>query len=141
AKAAVAGSVGSVLIILGLFRFEGFSRAVFFLDGLLLLSLLCGTRLAFRMLRSLLPQPGRAGAQRVLIYGAGDAGELLVRELRNNQGHSCVPVGFLDDDPLKKGRIIHGLRVLGGNGAFLSICEQQQVSEVVISSNKFTDER
>ena len=49
----------------------------------------------------------------MLIYGAGDGGELLVRELQNNFQLGLTPVGFLDDDPQKHGRVIHGLRVFG----------------------------
>jgi FlaA1/EpsC-like NDP-sugar epimerase len=52
-----------------------------------------------------------------------------------------APVGFLDDDPAKTGKVIHGLRVFYGNGDFGSICEQQQVDELVISSLKMPDER
>jgi FlaA1/EpsC-like NDP-sugar epimerase len=50
-------------------------------------------------------------------------------------------VGFADDDPLKKGTVIHGLRVFGGNGTLSSICREQQVEEVVLSSAKFSEER
>ncbi|HVG38230.1 MAG TPA: hypothetical protein VM870_03015, partial [Pyrinomonadaceae bacterium] len=45
------------------------------------------------------------------------------------------------DDPLKKGKVIHGLRVFEGNGKFRGICRQQNVEEVLISSTRFTDER
>jgi UDP-GlcNAc:undecaprenyl-phosphate GlcNAc-1-phosphate transferase len=141
AKAVVLGSLLCVAVVLLLFRFEGFSRAVFVLDGVLFFGLLSGSRMAFRFLRRLLPHPSRDDARRVLIYGAGDGGELLARELLSNRSLNTVPVGFMDDDPMKKGKVIHGLRVLGGNGSFLSICSQQDVKEVVISSNRFTEER
>ena len=140
AKAVVAASVVSALALLFAFRFEGFSRVVFILDGLILLVLLTGSRLTFRLFREL-PAPGTSSGHRVLIYGAGDAGELLARELLNNASLQCTPVGFADDDPLKKGKIIHGLRVFGGNGSFLTICGQQAIDEVLISSMKFTPER
>lgn len=140
-RAVLLGSVASVVVLLYVFRFQGYSRAVFVLDGLLLLALLLASRLAFRVLRKLIPQAGPPVGRRALIYGAGDAGALLLRELRNNPERACVPVGFLDDDPNKKGRIIHGLRVLGGNGSMLSICAEQAAEEVLISSTSFTDER
>jgi FlaA1/EpsC-like NDP-sugar epimerase len=66
---------------------------------------------------------------------------LLLRELLNNRNLGCVPVGFADDDPLKKGAVIHGLRVHGGNGSLGRICEEQRVEEVVISSTRFSEER
>jgi UDP-GlcNAc:undecaprenyl-phosphate GlcNAc-1-phosphate transferase len=140
-KAVAAGSVASLLAVLLLFRFEGFSRVVFVVDGLLLLLLVCGSRLAFRLLRSLLPAPRPAGGRRALIYGAGDGGELLLREMRNNPGLGCVPVGFADDDPLKKGKVIHGLRVFGGNGSFQTICREQRVEVVYLSSGRFSPAR
>jgi UDP-GlcNAc:undecaprenyl-phosphate GlcNAc-1-phosphate transferase len=140
AKAVVISSVASVLTLLFAFRFEGYSRAVFILDGMILLMLLAGSRIAFRLFRKALPAGGGAG-RRVLIYGAGDAGELLLREILNNSQLQYTPVGFVDDDSLKKGKVIHGLRVFGGNGTLRGVCEQQRVEEVLISSSKFSEER
>ena len=51
----------------------------------------------------------------MLIYGAGDGGELVLRELRNNSDWKYTPVGFVDDDPFKKDKVIHGLPVFGGS--------------------------
>src|SRR2546423_9598179 len=139
AKAVVSGSVASVLALLFAFRFEGFSRAVFVLDAMIFFLMLAGSRVAFRLLRQVLPAGPGAG-RRVLIYGAGDAGELLLREMRNNLQLQYTPVGFVDDDPFKKGKVIHGLRVFGGNGQLRRICEGQRVEEVFISSSKIDDE-
>jgi UDP-GlcNAc:undecaprenyl-phosphate GlcNAc-1-phosphate transferase len=140
AKAVIAGSVASVLVLLFAFRFQGFSRAVVVLDAMILFLMLAGSRMAFRLFRRLLPAP-TAGGRRVLIYGAGDGGELLLREMRNNMQLQYTPVGFVDDDPFKKGKVIHGLRVFGGNGHLRRICEEQSVEEVLISSSKIEEER
>jgi UDP-GlcNAc:undecaprenyl-phosphate GlcNAc-1-phosphate transferase len=140
AKAVAAGSVTSVLALLFAFRFQGFSRAVFVLDAMIFFLMLAGSRVAFRLFRQLLPAPS-AGGRRVLIYGAGDAGELLLREMRNNLRLQYTPVGFVDDDPFKKGKVIHGLRVFGGNGHLRRICEEQNVEEVLISSSRIDGER
>jgi UDP-GlcNAc:undecaprenyl-phosphate GlcNAc-1-phosphate transferase len=140
-KGVIAGSAASALAILFAFRFESVSRTVFILDALLMLMLLAGSRMAFRLFRQILPtQTAREGC-RVLIYGAGDAGELLLRELMNNRELQYAPVGFVDDDPNKKGKVIHGLRVFGGNGNLRSICREHQVEEVLVSSSRFSDER
>jgi UDP-GlcNAc:undecaprenyl-phosphate GlcNAc-1-phosphate transferase len=141
AKANLLGSIGSVLVILFAFRFEGVSRAVFVLDAMLMLMMLAASRMAFRLFRQVLPVSNTRPGRRVLIYGAGDAGELLLRELINNRELQYAPVGFLDDDPNKKGKVIHGLRVYAGNGALRKICQQQRVSEVLISSLHFSEER
>lgn len=140
AKAVAAGSVASVLVLLFAFRFQGFSRAVFILDAIIFFLMLTGSRAAFRLFRQMMPAPSNGG-RRVIIYGAGDGGELLLREIRNNLALQYNPIGFLDDDPLKKGKVIHGLRVFGGNGNLRGICQDQRVEEVLISSLKIDEER
>jgi UDP-GlcNAc:undecaprenyl-phosphate GlcNAc-1-phosphate transferase len=141
ARAVFAGSVLCAVTILFFNRFEGLSRAVFALDGLLLLAMLIGSRLSFRLLyRAIRPRP-HVDARRVLIFGAGDGGELLAREMFNNPKLRRVPVGFADDDPLKQGRVIHGLRVLGGHESLLEICSTYRVDEVIISTGKVPEGR
>jgi UDP-GlcNAc:undecaprenyl-phosphate GlcNAc-1-phosphate transferase len=139
---AVAVAVGAAaLAVLFLFRFERQSRAVFVIDGALLLLGIAGTRVSFRLLRNWLlrrrPRPGR----RVLIYGAGDGGELLLRELSNNHAHGLVPVGFLDDDPQKAGRLIHGVRVLGPGEQLPRLLTEERIDEVLISTERMEEER
>ena len=97
--------------------------------------------MSFRLFHRLLPAARAERGRRVLIYGAGDAGDLLARELLNNPSLRYVPVGFADDDPRKRGRVIQGLRVLGGNGSFRTICAEQTIDEVLISSTRFSKER
>jgi UDP-GlcNAc:undecaprenyl-phosphate GlcNAc-1-phosphate transferase len=141
AKAVVLSSVLSVLAVLFAFRFEGFSRTIFIIDGVLMFMFLAGSRMAFRLFRQMLPAPGAGEGRRVLIYGAGDGGELLLRELQNNRALKYAPVGFVDDDPAKYGKVIHGLKVYGGNGDLSAICRQHEVDEVLISRSRMTDDR
>jgi UDP-GlcNAc:undecaprenyl-phosphate GlcNAc-1-phosphate transferase len=141
AKAVVLGSVLSVIVVLFAFRFEGFSRTVFLIDGVLMFMFLAGSRMAFRLFRQVIPVARSGEGRRVLIYGAGDGGELLLRELLNNRSLKYSPVGFLDDDPAKSGKLIHGLKVYGGNGDLNSVCEQHEINEVLISSSRMSEER
>ena len=141
AKAVAAGSVLSLVIVLFKFRFQGYSRAVFLIDALVMLLLLAGSRVAFRFFRQVLPAANGDKARRVLIYGAGDAGELLLRELLNNRDLRYAPVGFMDDDPKKQGKVIHGFRVFGGNGLLKRIIGEHQVEQVLISSPRISEER
>jgi len=127
------GSVLSILAILLLYRFQFFSRSVFIVDGLLLLFALAGSRMAFRVFRQLLPAANVGDGCKVLIYGAGDGGELVLRELKNNPDWNYAPIGFVDDDPLKVGKVIHGLKVYGGNGSLKTICRDKEVAEILIS--------
>jgi len=141
AKAVVLSSVLSVIVVLFAFRFEGFSRTVFMIDGLLMFMALAGSRLAFRLFRQVIPIAKTSEGRRVLIYGAGDGGELLLRELLNNRGLRYSPVGFLDDDPAKSGKLIHGLKVYASNGDLTSVCKQHEVDEVLISSTRMSETR
>jgi len=141
AKAVGLSSIASLIVVLFLFRFEGYSRSVFVIDGVLMFFFLAGSRIAFRLFRQVLPVMNNRNGRRVLIYGAGDGGEMLLRELLNNRELQLSPVGFLDDDPSKSGKLIHGLRVFGGNGDLSTVCDEQEVDEVVISSMKMSDDR
>ncbi|QQS39762.1 MAG: hypothetical protein IPM63_10270 [Acidobacteriota bacterium] len=140
-KGVVLGSAGSVLAILLLYRFRNFSRAVFIVDGLLLLAALAGSRMAFRLIRQLLPNPVSSYGRRVLIYGAGDGGEMVLRELENNSHWEYTAVGFVDDDPMKIGKVMHGLKVLGGNGSLGNICREYGVQEVLISFRELAPDK
>lgn len=133
ARAVFAGSAASALVLAASGRSGTTPGVVVALDGLLLLTLLAGSRLTFRVLRRMIPPPVPGGRKRVLIFGAGDAGVLLARELFNNPSLDLVPVGFADDDPLRQGNVIHGLRVYGGNGELPEVCRRLAVNEVVIS--------
>jgi UDP-GlcNAc:undecaprenyl-phosphate GlcNAc-1-phosphate transferase len=132
-KGVVLGSILSILAILLLYRFQNFSRTVFVLDAVLLLGALIGSRMAFRLFRQMLPPGAPRDGCKVLIYGAGDGGEMVLRELKNNAEWNYSPVGFIDDDPLKKGRVIHGLQVFDGNGSLPDICQSREIEEILIS--------
>ncbi|CAN5365861.1 hypothetical protein BH10ACI1_BH10ACI1_13280 [soil metagenome] len=140
-KGVALGSILSILTILLVYRFENFSRTIFVIDALILLSVLSISRMAFRFFRQLLPIPMTDKCRNVLIYGAGDGGEMVLRELKNNPQWNYNPVGFVDDDPMKKDKVIHGLRVFGGNGSLASICRNNEVQEILISFRQLSNER
>jgi len=141
AKGVLLGSTLSVLALLVIYRFEFFSRTVFLVNGILLLLALIGSRMAFRLIRQAIPMPMINEGRRALIYGAGDGGEMVLRELRNNPKWDYRPVGFIDDDPLKTGKVIHGLTVFDGNGALPTICEEKEIQEILIACRQITPER
>lgn len=136
AKGVAIGSGLSIVAFLLLYRFQNFSRSVFALDALLLLVALAASRMAFRLIRELIPLPHDSEGRRALIYGAGDGGEMVLRELRKNAGWNLRPVGFIDDDPLKQGKLINGLKVIDSNGSLEKVCREEQVKAVLISSPK-----
>jgi UDP-GlcNAc:undecaprenyl-phosphate GlcNAc-1-phosphate transferase len=139
-KGVFIGSVLSVIAVLLLYRFQNFSRAVFVLDGIILLLTIFGSRMAFRLIREFLPHASTTDGLRVLIYGAGDGGEMVLRELRNNSSWNYQPIGFIDDDPRKKGKVINGLQVFDANGSLVDICRDKSIQEILISSEKISSD-
>lgn len=113
------------------------SRAIVFIDALLTLVCVGGVRLSVRILADARSKGNDGGEQkaqrRVLIAGAGDAGVMVLRELQRNRQLGMVPVGFVDDDPVKLGQHIHGIAVLGDLKALVTIARTSNVDEVLIA--------
>ncbi|MPZ17001.1 MAG: NAD-dependent epimerase/dehydratase family protein [Luteitalea sp.] len=123
-------SVLFYLLLHQVMEVTAYPRSVFVLDMLLLICMMTGMRLSRRIYRELQHTPKE---HRVLIYGAGDAGELLVRDMRHDPAYPCEPVAFADDDPGKRGESIHGIPVLGGRDDLDEIIAAARPHEVVIA--------
>jgi FlaA1/EpsC-like NDP-sugar epimerase len=108
----------------------GYPRSVIVIDSLLLVFALGALRLTRRIWREFDWVPE---GKRVLIYGAGDTGELIVRDMRHNPFYGYEPIGFFDDDPAKRGRRIHGVKVLGGRSEIARIMAHKRPDAVVIA--------
>lgn len=77
--------------------------------------------------------------KRVLIVGAGSAGAMVIKELRNHNTLKSMPVAIVDDDPKKKGQNINGIPILGDRGDIAKICKKEKIDEIIIaipSANK-----
>jgi UDP-GlcNAc:undecaprenyl-phosphate GlcNAc-1-phosphate transferase len=136
----VAASAAAVFGIFGVGGTSGASRAVFILDALLLGFLVSASRVSFRLLRSVLGRwaDTQPDARPVLIYGAGDGGELLLRELINNPEYKYLPLGFIDDDQNKVGKWIHGYRIFGSD-ELPQLLDRFGVHGVLVSSASIPD--
>lgn len=69
----------------------------------------------------------------MLLYGAGDAGHLALREIRQNPDLQLDPVGFVDDDRTKHRAMVHGLPVLGGGDDLSELISRYDIEEVIIT--------
>jgi UDP-GlcNAc:undecaprenyl-phosphate/decaprenyl-phosphate GlcNAc-1-phosphate transferase len=134
------GCGGTVLYLVFVTRFENLSRAVFILDWLLLVALLGGARVSFRILAEVL-RPATDDFRRVLIYGAGDGGDLALREIRKNPKLRREPIGFLDDDASKVGTRLHEVPVLGTLEDLEAVLASQRIDEVIVASEKIREDR
>jgi len=133
ARGALAGVVGSTLLVVFLWRFDPYSRAVFILDGALLVLFLFGARTFLRMLGDAFGRFPDDGVK-VLVVGAGEAGALCLRALRARGDVHITPLGILDDDPALRRRRIHGVPVLGAIADLPRLVAELRPQEIVLSS-------
>lgn len=120
--------------ILGLETGKSLPRLVPFIDGLLTLVVVGGSRFSVRVMAHRRQRSARPGERKsVLIVGAGDAGSMTVREILSSRHINIEPIGFVDDDPQKQKKAIHGIPVLGRLKDIPSLVEKFGIEEVVIA--------
>ncbi len=148
-KAASIGSLLSITVIGFGTRLAGFARSAFIIDWCLTILLISGFRLSVRLYFELVSQdkPWRIVAgtlfwplrkkhtdcKNLVIIGAGDCGEKIYREIRDNARLGYNVVGFLDDHPAKVGMKIHGIPVLGRIGDIEAVAKSVRADEVLIA--------
>ena len=126
--AVFASSLVLYLSVFGHVTRAGYPRSVILLDAILLIFFIGGVRLLRRTLPSILRAKSK---RRVLIVGAGDAGDMIVREMRKTGDYE--PVAFVDDDATKIGRTIHGVKVLGTCEELPQIIDISRPREVLVA--------
>ncbi len=122
------------LEILGLDIERQLPRSLPMIDGLLTLLVVGGPRFGARALFYKRRSTSRDGVNKtVLIVGAGDAGAMIVREMLSTQHINYTPIGFVDDDPAKRHKALHGVPVLGTRQDIPRLAAKYGVDEVVIA--------
>jgi UDP-GlcNAc:undecaprenyl-phosphate GlcNAc-1-phosphate transferase len=139
ARGVFLGMASALLIILGVYRFFAYSRTVFAIYAVLLLMAVTLSRASFRLAAEFLRRQRQSG-RRVVIYGAGDAGGLVIREVLAANRDVRLS-GFIDDDPRKVGIRVMGYPVLGGYSALMVLVNAASVDAVVISARTLPPER
>jgi FlaA1/EpsC-like NDP-sugar epimerase len=99
---------------------------------MLVILLTTGARISFRSLDKVRPARGIPA----VIYGAGRAGEFAIREMLGNPELALKPIGFIDDDPSKRGRLIQGYPVVGGVDMIPDLVRRRGVQTVVVGSRR-----
>jgi FlaA1/EpsC-like NDP-sugar epimerase len=109
-------------------------RSVAIMDWLLLLAFVAGSRL---LARTLIERPAArelvARGKEVILVGAGDAAQLILKELLRSPALGYTPIGLVDDDPRKRNLRLHGVRVLGTTDQLRRILREQKPDEVLIA--------
>jgi FlaA1/EpsC-like NDP-sugar epimerase len=134
-RGVVLGSV-AVFLVFSLFNIHRVAvpRGVWFIDLLLCAALIAGSRLLARTLIER-PLPGRivSRGKEVVVVGAGDAGQLVVKEMQRSPGLGYSPIGLIDDDPRKRNLRLHGVRVLGTLDDLDRVVRDRRPDEVLIA--------
>ena len=133
---AAGSALGSVLFaaaVWGLWGPSHVPRSIYLLDWVNTMVLVLGARYLIRMGREALGRRGQVTERRVLIVGAGAAGQMIAREIAENASLGMEQVGFVDDDREKIGTRIHGVKVLGGHGQIAALCAKYDVNEIIIA--------
>jgi len=129
--------VSSALIVVVFAVAKPFShtlpRSVEVTDFLLTLILIAGARLLVRLIVERPQRGDKVPKREVLVIGAGSGGQMVVRELQLNPNIGSTAIGFVDDDPRKRGMRMLGLKVLGSTGEIDAILDETEPDEVVIA--------
>lgn len=110
-----------------------YSKGILLVDFLVTVFLTSTVRLAFRLYREELRPVATEGVQRLLIVGAGDAADTLIREINRMRVEKYRVIGLIDDDPIKKHLQIHGASVLGRTTNIKQICKKHKIDEIFIA--------
>lgn len=132
-----AASAASLFVLTRYWAMPGFPRSVPIIAGVLELLFSGGIRLSVRFYIRLTQKMSRftqnGDTVPVLVVGAGDAGAMLVRELAKPASVARKAVGFIDDDPAKKGAVMLGVKVLGGREMIPQVVSDLGVKEIIIA--------
>ena len=108
-------------------------RSIYILDCFLLFAFIAASRLIWRVYRETKVTPSLGKGGKTLIIGAGDAGNLLLKEIRKQGNSAYDVVGFVDDDPGKRGLRLSGVRVLGSTNQLRALVRKHEVEEVIFA--------
>jgi UDP-GlcNAc:undecaprenyl-phosphate GlcNAc-1-phosphate transferase len=122
-----------LVVILYLKGKHAYSPYFFLVDFLVTFTGVIFSRMLFRWLNEVVSR-NRDTEKRVIIYGAGDSGYLLIKELLQNHRHDLRPVGWIDDDPAKHNMFLYGSKIYGGKDELLRVCRTTGANMVLISS-------
>lgn len=134
AKVVTVSSIISGFTLMYLRHFAPYPRSIFILDWFLLLGMVVASRLVWRVYRETVIMPRRnLSGKRTLIVGAGEAGSLLLKEIRRQQDSAFQVVGFVDDAPQKAGMKLHGIDVLGTTKQLATLINAHLIEDVIIA--------
>ena len=141
-RSLVLSSVGCLLLLGLIFGLNSFNGILFFLlDFYLSATFIMGYRVSFKLVRQLYNGSSLKKGRKILIYGAGHKGSVALEEVKKNGDASLSPIGFIDDDTEKIGKIFHNFPILGSVEDIENLVSQNDIAEILISTDKIAREK
>jgi len=134
--ACIVDTLINTVIILLIYRKVDYPvpRSWYFLYGALLLIFMFASRYSQRGIKTLVNRKNQAEKmKRVLIVGAGEAGNAIIKEIVNSPYVNLKIVGIVDDDKAKRGKFMHGIKVIGDRNDIVDIAQSRKVDEIIIA--------
>lgn len=134
-KVITISTVMAVFTVMYVRHFDSFPRSIFILDWFLLFSLVSASRLVWRIYREMyyLPLKASGAGKKTLIIGAGEAGSMLLKEMRKQHGSEYNIIGFVDDDRQKQGMMLHRVPVIGTIDHLKGLVRKHKIEEIVVA--------
>jgi len=131
-KSVTIGSAIFFVVVRHIIGSTAFPLSIYILDWMLLIIISGGSRLSIRVFREYLSS--KPFDKKILIVGAGDASDIILRDIRSNRKSSYEPIGFIDDDPQKKGFRIHGVPILGPIKLMRKFIDELKPDEILVTT-------
>jgi FlaA1/EpsC-like NDP-sugar epimerase len=131
-KSVTIGSAIFFVVVRYIISSTAFPLSIYILDWMLLIIISGGSRLSIRVFREYLSS--KPFDKKILIVGAGDASDIILRDIRSNRKSSYEPIGFIDDDPQKKGFRIHGVPILGPIKLMPKFIDELKPDEILVTT-------
>ena len=134
-------SMGVIILVIYLFSLPHLPRSVYIISWVLMNIFIGASRISWRVFKGSCLNGENSDAHRVLIVGAGDAGDMLVREIQNNAQLKLKAVGFIDDDHSKLHKILHNVPVMGTSRKIPNLVTELDIDEIIIAMPSVSGEK
>ncbi len=132
-KVVTTSSVLAVFVLMYYRHFAPYPRSIFLLDWFLLFAMMSASRLFFRIYRENVLRSKHSEGPRTLVIGAGTTGSMMTKEIRRQSDAAFNIIGFIDDDPEKRGMKLHGIPVIGNTEELNTLITKYRVEDVIIA--------
>lgn len=130
---ATSAAMAAAILITYIFQLPTLPRSVYIISWVMINALIGASRIYWRIFKEHFMGKSNDKPRHALIFGAGDAGEMLIREIQNNPKTNTIVEGFIDDDKSKYQQLLHGIPVLGNRDHIPTLVSDLHIEEIIIA--------